>query len=326
MDLYLLIILPIFGVLSGYFIKFIPELLTRCLLSIVEIINEKIVEDIDDFIIQNPDVNYTENYKKIPMNIWYLVWGWFPLILVRCEADKRGFLDGGKYLLYGRRKNIDSFLNKVRKNIENLENNQDKDTQSTKRRIEVYYRENSGVNLFNQLLPKKALPGQQKVLDFVQQMYQNRINDEDSDFPKHSLSVILFGEPGVGKSSVARLLTYELKARLILGCDLTDPQFRMREIYSKMVKSTTIMVFDEIDKTFETADNGRERGVNRSLARNKQSLTGFLDRMEFLDDYIIFATTNRKYEEMEVKYPWYMRKGRFDIKITMTPDNIVIHD
>jgi hypothetical protein len=322
MDLYLLFILPILGIISGGFVKLIPEIIARMLLITIEIYNEKITSDLDSYILfKNPDNNYELTHVKKPMNNWHFVWEGSPILLIRYTDDH----DKVSYTLRGFAKSITNILEKSAK-FSSQDNEKGVKTKNKERKINVFYREGYHTNKFLQRLPQKALPGQQKVLDKLCEIYKKRIEEPDADFPKFSLSIMLFGPPGVGKSSVARLLAWELKARLILGCDLTDHMFTMRSIYNLSKNETTIVVFDEIDRAFEYAEYEKENIKLRSYAKNKQSLTGIFDRLEYVDNYITLATTNCTYEKINEKYPWYIRKGRFDIKITMTLNDIIIHE
>ena len=278
MDLYLLIILPMVGLLSGSFLNLLPEILTRFIVSRIIIRNEGLVNELDERVMKSKPKSRTITVtgKQVPSNTWYWM---YPMLLIRSMDATEEY---PYYEAFGLESHINSLLDNMQQDdIDDIDDSEQfsGNLKSEKRRIIVYYRERIHINRFIQTLPQLPFSGQRKLLDLIVPKYRDLFKETDPN-PKLSLSILIFGEPGAGKSCFSRLLTYALgkKTKLVLGCDMTDPLFMFREIYRILNKDddigNTIIVFDEIDRTFEHAESGIEKGKDRSLARNKQSLVG----------------------------------------------------
>lgn len=136
-------------------------------------------------------------------------------------------------------------------------------------------------------------------------------------------SILLTGEPGVGKTNIALFLAKELNAQIVFGYDLTAPGISLDNLWRlcPSEKSPVILVLDEIDGAFSCA-NGNKRAKNyRSLAQNKTSLNTLFDRFERTNHLIILGTSNKSFGELHHEFPSYIRKGRFDLCFTLTKND-----
>lgn len=133
-------------------------------------------------------------------------------------------------------------------------------------------------------------------------------------------SVLLCGDPGVGKTNVSIFLGKERNAHIVFGYDLTasgvslDTLWRLDPTEDKPV----ILVLDEIDGAFACAERNEPSIKYRNLAQNKTAFNSLFDRFERTRNLIILATSNKSMKELEGRYPSYIRKGRFDLCVTLT--------
>lgn len=127
---------------------------------------------------------------------------------------------------------------------------------------------------------------------------------------KYSLGILLYGEPGTGKSLCAKLISS------IMNQDLLITDIESLDEYSREYKPS-IMLLEEIDTMFQksmglmmrknkTDGNGKESYYMNSIMRD------FLINIDNLPSgSIIIATTNH----IENLDPAVIRDGRFDVKV-----------
>lgn len=138
----------------------------------------------------------------------------------------------------------------------------------------------------------------------------------------HMASVLLIGEPGKGKSSIADLLAVKMKRELqvepivVKGLDLTAKGITVDDfVQCPSFSSPLIICLDEYDTFVKHAENmnGDEgKGDGNAIAKNRSTLLSFLDRLNRTSFLIIIASTN----DLNISHdPAYTRRGRFDVHI-----------
>lgn len=159
---------------------------------------------------------------------------------------------------------------------------------------------------------------QSELISTIMHIYEKR---------RHA-SVIIYGDPGLGKSQVAMLLNREMSnygnyEPTTVVADPTSRGLTVNDIvYPPQNESPVIVLFNEYDRVVKNAEESPELtsdGV--SIACNKTSLLNALDRINAMKNVILIATMNAKIESLA---PAYTRKGRFDIQYYATGDPIEI--
>ncbi|MBI4438858.1 AAA family ATPase [Candidatus Woesearchaeota archaeon] len=131
--------------------------------------------------------------------------------------------------------------------------------------------------------------------------------------------ILLYGEPGTGKTLLAKAVATESEANFIqvkgpelLSKWLGESEKAVREIFKKARQtSPTIVFFDEVDslaprRGMSSDSHSTERVVNQLLTE--------IDGLEDLYDVVVIAATNRP----DMIDPALLRPGRFD-RIILTP-------
>lgn len=124
--------------------------------------------------------------------------------------------------------------------------------------------------------------------------------------------ILLYGEPGTGKTLVAKALASQAEARFfhvqvsdIVSKWYGDSEKIVNEIFNLASESgeNTIIFFDEIDAIAGHRDNAHE-----ATQRVISTLLENMDGMASKDNVMVVASTNR----MEAIDPAILRAGRFD--------------
>lgn len=134
----------------------------------------------------------------------------------------------------------------------------------------------------------------------------------------HKLGILLYGEPGTGKSTLIRAIaTMFNRANIIMMTpdDLRDYSWWLRNNYDN-TKGVFILVLEDIDLLLKKRGNTQNTILTDSYNPDKDQSYIFqlLDGILSMEDTIIIATTNHV-EELD---PALVRHGRFDIQIEMT--------
>jgi len=147
-------------------------------------------------------------------------------------------------------------------------------------------------------------------------MIKKRINDKSEFCNKHGLlnkvGILLYGEPGTGKTSFAKMIATELKINNIILVSMSNIESSMNNInqYSGLNPSVTnLFLFEDIDILY----GKREDNIDIEEKKNTQLLLQLLDGVMSVNNSIYIATTNNKDSLDEA----IIRKGRFDIEIEM---------
>jgi hypothetical protein len=138
-------------------------------------------------------------------------------------------------------------------------------------------------------------------------------------------SILLCGNHGVGKTNVSIFLAKEIGAHVIFGYDLTSCGV-LRDLWglNRSKEEPVILVLDEIDGAFAYAEKNTPYAKFRTHAQNKTAFNTLFDRFERTMNLIIIGTTNKTIEYLEATYPSYIRKGRFDLRVTLTRNDCIL--
>jgi DNA replication protein DnaC len=170
---------------------------------------------------------------------------------------------------------------------------------------------------------------QKKIISKIMQSYRmkSRINNPHS-------SVLISGLPGTGKSTlpafIARTMQREemIEPKIcVVGPIMTSVGASLSRIFGETSPSfPTIIVMDEFDTICEFAEKAETTKEGACPAKNKASLLCLMDRIYKKANVICIYTTNLSLEEMQTKYPAYIRNNRIEYKITSdcTPEEIAL--
>jgi len=185
------------------------------------------------------------------------------------------------------------------------------------------------VRLMNKPPLTKIYDGQKTIVDYVINTYKNKSTK--------NVTVLVTGDPGVGKSTLAFLIAQEIKKLgvdpyLIKGFNVMSDEMQYHPIighYSPKNDCPVILLLDEFDLAMKRADDAgnQQNGQNGqrddlAIASNKTNLNNFLDALNDESFLIAIATTNTKLKEINDNYGVYCRKGRFDKHFEMVSKDV----
>lgn len=324
--LFMLLLFPFLTAVCAKIINIIWEIIIRIFLINRELHGDKLVREMDKFILENAkDNDIAQSSSKKPMDTWHIRrigWGFIIAIRISMSSYRE---TTELYSIYGTKKAFYKLMDR----LEGEDNFIEIKIEKKEILIETYTFESlspwkTSFTRDNIYLPSsEPFIGQKNVIDTIMNAYNKSIRTN-----KKRISAILLGFAGVGKSNLALYLAKEINGRVVYGYDLCAP-ISLDDMWrlSPTQDSPVILVLDEIDGAFEMAEKNERAKDFRSLAQNKTALNSLFDRFERTNYLIVIGTTNKTYKQLiDSGYQSYIRKGRFDICCTLSINDCKYHD
>lgn len=304
-DLNTLLVITVSTALTVIFSKIIGivfEWIVRLLLVTIVIKSDKMIREIDQFLVETSrGSDICQDSTKKPLDSFHIRFVARGLLIASRSTAENYHGTAESYIVWGTAGAVDKLC--LRQQA----------TETYKLKISNFEStgpwQSSFITSDEEPHLSMPLPGQEACVDAI--MFESR-----------NKSILLTGEPGVGKTNVALFLAMRLCAHIVFGYDLTAPGVSLDNLWrlSPSEDQPVILVLDEIDGAFACANTGRTAKEHRCLAQNKTALNTLFDRFEKTKHLIILATSNKSFADLQKNYPAYIRPGRFDLCFTLTRD------
>lgn len=159
---------------------------------------------------------------------------------------------------------------------------------------------------------------QRRIITSLHHWYKNKEWYEKNNLI-HKIGILLDGEPGTGKSTIAKAVSHLFKDATIVMVD----GFRLEENIGMLLhtrKTTSgilVVLIEDIDLAFHSRSDSVQMSSfgaeNRD--KNQQLIFQLLDGVYSTEDTVYIATTNH----LSDLDPALIRHGRFDIRERITP-------
>jgi hypothetical protein len=138
----------------------------------------------------------------------------------------------------------------------------------------------------------------------------------------NSISVLITGNSGIGKSKIAYVLASKINAAVCEDFELTEPGYCLLGLVN-IAKPTNqnplILLIDEFDVPINQIFNETVtvHKMYKPPIQNKTSCNKFLDNLSTHDNLITIFTSNKNLEWFKDKDPSFVRPGRINVHIHM---------
>lgn len=167
-----------------------------------------------------------------------------------------------------------------------------------------YYRKSSTAKTPNQLFYDKDICTE--VIEYISN-WRNAVAIFDNLNITHKTGILLYGAPGTGKTSFAKMIAAHFKYKFITF-DMKDFDTTFfKDMFDFLNNDTYVILIEDIDCIF----GKREKAITEKEKNNAQALLQFLDGTSSIGNIIYVATTNH----IEALDQALIRDGRFDLKI-----------
>lgn len=152
---------------------------------------------------------------------------------------------------------------------------------------------------------------------------QSAIMDEIIEIYKrqNNCSAFIYGEPGVGKSTLARLLAKQLGITICHADIFNIPQSAFHNVYASNNESL-LWVIDDVDTWFDNINKEKYQYHNDIMIYDKKTWNGFLDSINegLLPNVILIMISNKPPSFIDEMDPSYLRPGRIHLRRQLIGD------
>lgn len=148
----------------------------------------------------------------------------------------------------------------------------------------------------------------------------NNIKDTYDNHPFHICRTLIYGEPGKGKSFIAKLLAKEMDCKLSFDIRLDEPGNPIMKLWKTEMPTKEcplIVQIDEFDIFIDKVHNEKIKNDHRwlrTIITNKQSYNTFMSEYLICLPYVIYIfTMNCHPDDINSLDSSYIRKNRIDI-------------